>query len=138
MGRVDAYATLCEFGVDRAHISAPGAGAGLDEVVVEDVPECREAIHRADLFPFFVGAAVVGDRHLVGPRVSLADHRGDFDFHAEALARQGHRLDDFGAEGFITRFNIGHVAVSQHVREEGQADVGEVVVEVQHARGLAH
>ena len=51
-----------------------------EEIETENVPERKQSVFHADLFPLRVRAAVVADRHFVNNGFGLGDFCRDFDF----------------------------------------------------------
>ena len=117
------------------------AGVGVllvvDERVPEDRPEGDEPVPPANLLPFPVGPARVGDRHLEDPCAHLGELGGDLRLHAEPVRADGDALDDVGAEDLVAGLHVGEVHVRDHVGDERQQLVGDVVPEVEHAAGGA-
>ena len=105
----------------------------VDERVPEDRPQGDDPVRPADLLPFPVGPARVGDRHLVDPRAHLRQLGGELGLHAEAVGPDGDALDDVGAEDLVPRLHVGEVQVRDHVGDERQHLVGDVVPEEEHA-----
>ena len=105
----------------------------VDEGVAKDRPEGHDPVRPADLLAFPVGAPGVRDRHLVDPGVHLGELGGELRLHAEAARPDGDALDDVGAEDLVARLHVREVQVRDHVGEEGEELVRDVVPEVQDA-----
>ena len=113
------------------------AGVGVllvvDERVAQDRPEGDDAVRPADLLAFPVRPAGVGDRHLVDARVHLRQLRGELRLHAESARPDRDALDDVRAEDLVAGLHVGEVQVRDHVREEGQELVRDVMPEIEDA-----
>jgi hypothetical protein len=109
----------------------------VDERVAKDRPEGHDPVRPADLLAFPVGSSGVRDRHLVDPGVHLGKLGGELRFHAEAARPDGDALDDVGAEDLVARLHVREVQVRDHVGEEGEELVRDVMPEVQDAAGGA-
>src|ERR1035441_1305530 len=126
---------LCASGLRK---SAERLFEAAQEVESEDVPERRDAVLHPDLLALLVSPPAVGDRHLVDGDSELGHLCRDFNLEAESAAGNRHVADNLAAERLVAGFDIGHVDVGAQVGKKRQPLVGEVVVEVQHARRLAH
>src|SRR3954468_4024232 len=69
-----------------------------EEVVLDDAVERPHAVLPADLLAFLVGAAVVGDAHLVDAAVQLRHLGRELGLDAEARLLDVDGLDDLAAE----------------------------------------
>lgn len=105
----------------------------LLESILEDAVDGADAVSPADLFAFFVGAAVVGDGNLINGDFEFGDLGGDFGFEAEAVFLDGDFLQYLAAEHFVTGLHVGEVQVGEHVGHEGEKLVPHGVPEVEHA-----
>jgi len=74
----------------------------------------------ADLLALVVGAAVIGDAHLVDPAAAAGELGGDLRLKAEALLTDADRLNDLGAEGLVAGLHVREVQVSEHVADQGR------------------
>src|SRR5258706_4869685 len=83
----------------------------IDEAELDDRPERRDAIERADLLAFVVGPPAVGDRHLVDAAAELRDLRGDLRLEVEAVRADADLLEHRTAEHLVARLHVGEVQV---------------------------
>ena len=120
----------------RDHIK--GLIKTTEKIEAENVPERKQSVLHPDLFTFRVGSTVVADRHFVNYGIGFGNLGRHFDFDAETAGRDRHIADDVAAERLVSGFHIRHVQVRQHIRKHRQHIVGNIVVEVQHARCAAH
>ena len=80
------FSIFSQVGKERIDFPYIFSSAGADtrsNIVVEDIPQGREAVCEFYLFSFLIGTAILGDRDLVNPSFSSCDQRGYLNFHAE-------------------------------------------------------
>src|SRR5439155_24632669 len=99
------------------------------ESVLDQRPERGEAVPPGDLLPLGIVAAFVGDGHLVHPRSALEELGRDLGLDAEAVAAQWQRLQHVGPHRLEAGLHVGHGRVVEHVGDEVQEQVREVVRE---------
>ena len=127
--------TLCASGLRKC---VEGVFEAAQKVEPEDIPERRDAVFHPDLLALLISPSVVGNRHLIDGDAEFGYFRRDFNLEAKSSASDRHVADNLAAKRLITGFDIGHVNVRAQVRKKRQPFVGDVVIEVQHARRLAH
>ena len=69
----------------------------------------------ANLFAFGVGAARIGNSHLVDTRLRPGNFGRDFRLEAEAVLLNPDILDHLAAEGLVAGFHVGEVEIRGHV-----------------------
>src|SRR3954452_1457434 len=79
-----------------AHASAAGGHAHAQQD-----PDRAEAVAPGDVLALGVGAAVVGDRHLVDAQLPAADPAGDLGLDPEVVLAQRQRLQHLGAKRLV-------------------------------------
>ena len=90
-----------------------------------------EAVAPRDLLAFGVGAAVVGDRHLVEAdvRAEAQDLRGQLGLDPEVVGDQVQAADEVAAERLVADLHVGDRRVVEHVGQQRQEAVAGVVPE---------
>ena len=95
------------------------AGASQRQYLMQH-PDGFERVLEADLLAFFVGAAVVRDRHFVDARAHARDLARDFGLDAEVLRLQVEAIGDVADEHLVAGLHVRQVQVGERVGQQRQ------------------
>ncbi len=101
--------------------------------VSQQHPNGLERVFESDFLPFFVGAAVVRDRHLVHARAHACHLAGDLRLDAEVVRLQIETVCHIANEHLVTGLHVRQVQIGERVRQERQHPVADGVPEIQDA-----
>src|SRR5262245_23475658 len=83
--------------------------------ILDDAPDCADAVAPADLLAFLVSAARIRNADLVDAAPHRRDLAGHFRLEAEAVFFDRDRLNDFPAEHLVAGFHVGQIQVRERV-----------------------
>ena len=90
-----------------------------ETIVLDDAIKGPDTVLPADFLPLGVGAAIVGDGHLVDADGLLLGHTGQFGGHfrlkAKTVLLQIKGLEDVGTRHLVAGLHIGKVQVAEPV-----------------------
>src|SRR5438105_6055583 len=102
-----------------------------DQVITQDVEQRGKAVAPRDLFPLRIRPTAVRDRHLPDARARLRQARGDLYFKSETVGRERQTLDQIRPDQLVASLQVGQVQVREHVRQEREHAIADVVPEVE-------
>src|SRR6266496_115015 len=90
-------------------------------VVIQNFPDCFDAILEADLFALFLAAAVVADANFIYTQISFGNSGGNFWLKTKALGVQlvGNLARHIAANHFVAGLHVSQVQAGKDVTEHG-------------------
>ena len=109
--------------------------APIDVVLVDVVghgelgksPERAEAVLPVDFLPLLIGPSGVADWDLKQAGVPFGQLDRQLDLDAEIVRLEWNGLEQLGANRLVTRFHIGEIDVVDHVAEECEEFITELM-----------
>ena len=98
-----------------------------EELESENRPNRLNGVHKADLLPLVIVAAVVGDGDLVHLDLHLRDLLGQFRLNREPARLNGDFLNDLPTEGFVATLHVGEIQIRADVRKQGQHPISQIM-----------
>src|SRR5690606_23247882 len=121
----------------RARDLASTSAASIDEAVLDDGPERRDAVAPADLLAGGVVSTRVADRNFDDLDPHACHLRGQLGLDGEPSRADLDALEDLAAERLVAGLHVRQVEPGEQVADERQEAVAEVVVQGMHPRRVA-
>ena len=104
-------------------------------VVAEDAVQGLPSVTGRDLLALLVGPPVIGNAHLVNTQAHFRYLCDDFRLESEPVFFYLDALNDLSLEHLVTGFHVRQVQIREHVGEESQELVSQIMPEVEDAVG---